>query len=188
MVLKVINDAGKTCLKVCKKNPVMTSIVVVLVVVVVALSIYGDKLGAYKEGYNPQPNSMPGTVPQTVELVKESERKAQAQVVEGFTTDIQSADELIPTGDKSTIAMFHATWCGYCKRFLPHFDAAIAECNGKPGMKYTLMKVDHDQHDGLSEKYEVKGFPTVVMIKADGSHEHLECPRDETFVDFVKSL
>lgn len=188
MVLKVVTDAGKTCLKVCKKNPVMTSIVVLLVVVVVAVSVYGDRIGAYKEGYNSHPSPSPNSVPQTVQLVQESERKAQAQVTEGFTTEVQSADELIPVEGRYTIAVFHATWCGYCKRFLPHFDAAISECNGNPDMKHTLMKVDHDQHDGLSEKYGVKGFPTVVMIKPDGSYEHLDCPRDETFVDFVKSL
>lgn len=184
--MKSVTNAGKTCLKVCKKNPVMTSIVVVLVVVVVVVSVYGKELGVYNEGYEPQPHSNTASLPQTVQLVQDAERQAQVQVEEGFTSEIQSPEELIPTEGKKTVALFHATWCGYCTRFKPHFEAAMAELNGNGHLN--LVKVDHDKHDGLSEKYGVKGFPTVVVIDSNGESEHLECPRDEGFLDCVRKL
>lgn len=184
--MKTVTNAGKTCLKVCKKNPVMASIVVVLVIVVIAVSVYGDQIGAYKEGYNPQPNSNATTLPQTVQLVKDAERQAQVQVEEGFTSEIQSPEELIPTEGKKTVALFYATWCRYCNDFKPHFETAMAELNGNGHLN--LVKVDHDKHDGLSEKYGVKGFPTVVVIDSDGQSEHLDCPKTDDFLDCVRKL
>lgn len=184
--MKSMMNVGKTCARVCKKNPIMTSVVVVLVVALIVIAVYGEKLGAYKHYENVDSHINEDALPQTVKLVKESERKAQVQVDEGFSTNVQSESDLIPVEGKKTIALFHATWCGYCKKFMPHFEAAMSELNGNSNMN--LVLVDHDQHDGLSKKYEVEGFPTVVMINPDGSHKHVECPRDATFVDCVKQL
>ena len=185
--MKLVTNAGKSCLKVCKTNPIMTTIVVVFVIVVIALSIYGDQIGAYKETNNPQPNSNASTVPQTVQLVQASERQAQVQVEEGFTNEIQSPDELVPKdSNKKTVALFYANWCRYCTRFKPHFETAMAELNGNSNLN--LVKVDHDKFDGLSGQYDVKGFPTVVVISSDGTFEHLDCPRDGDFLDCVRKI
>lgn len=184
--MKSVTNVGKSCFKFCKKNPVMTTVVSLLVVVVIVVAVYCEEIRAYRKDNTPKPNSNPNTLPQDVQLVQESERNAQVQLEEGFNSDAQSEADLIPVEGKQTVALFHAEWCGYCKKFMPHFESAMSEINGNS--KLNLVKVDHDKNDGLSEKYEVKGFPTIVLIKPDGSSEHVDCPRDATFTECVKNL
>jgi thiol-disulfide isomerase/thioredoxin len=186
MMMKSVANASKTCIRVCKKNPVMTSIVVIMVIVLVVVAVYGDKIGVYEKYTNHEKHPSDKALPQTVQLVKESERKSKVQVDEGFSTNVQSESDLIPVGGKKTVALFHANWCGYCKKFMPHFESAMAELNGNSDMN--LVLVDHDQNEGLSKKYDVSGFPTVVLISPDGSHKPIDCPRDATFVECLKKL
>lgn len=63
---------------------------------------------------------------------------------------------------------FTATWCGPCKALAPIIDK-IKEDN--PWLYVDKIDVDSDMGQDLSKKYNVRGVPTMVLIK-DGVELH----------------
>jgi thioredoxin 1 len=59
------------------------------------------------------------------------------------------------------IVDFWAEWCGPCKMMGPVFEELSAEYKGK--LKFTKLNVDENY--GLSEKFEVRSIPTLVVFK-----------------------
>jgi len=64
----------------------------------------------------------------------------------------------------SVLVMFYAPWCGHCKRAKPHFVSAAAKMKEK-GIAGKLAAVDCTIHRELSNKFGVKGFPTIKYFK-----------------------
>ncbi len=63
--------------------------------------------------------------------------------------------------EKSTLLVFAADWCGYCKRFLQIVDAY----SPKDGVT-ELSVVDADSGDGsLWDEYNVNVVPTLVVYR-----------------------
>jgi len=58
--------------------------------------------------------------------------------------------------------MFHAPWCGHCKKFAPEWErlAALSESAGVP-----IAKVDAIAEQRLAEKLAVEGFPTLKLFR-----------------------
>lgn len=54
---------------------------------------------------------------------------------------------------------FYADWCGPCKMLAPILEIATKEV-GIP-----FIKVNVDSNSGISEVYEVKGIPCVLLFK-----------------------
>jgi thiol-disulfide isomerase/thioredoxin len=62
---------------------------------------------------------------------------------------------------KSVLALFYASWCPFCRRFLPSFDKNYS----KYGFNLVLrVKVDDDDNP-LWEKYSIEAVPTVLLFK-----------------------
>ena len=57
-----------------------------------------------------------------------------------------------------TVVIFFAPWCGHCKSAKPEFEKAVANGGGK------VVMVDATVPDNkkLVEKYNVRGFPTIM--------------------------
>ncbi len=53
---------------------------------------------------------------------------------------------------------FYADWCGPCKMLEPTVDALAAETEA------TVAKVDIDAHQGLAQRYQVQGVPTLYLF------------------------
>ena len=60
-----------------------------------------------------------------------------------------------------TIKYFSATWCGPCQTFKPVMNEIASE-------GYSVQFIDIDQSSGLTESYNVRSVPTVV-IEENGS-------------------
>lgn len=57
---------------------------------------------------------------------------------------------------------FWAEWCGPCRVLGP----IIEDLASKAGDRWQLVKVDADKHPELSQKYHVRGIPSVKMFSA----------------------
>ena len=88
------------------------------------------------------------------------------------------AVDLSPASDECIVALFYAPWCGHCKTFKPEFEKAKEELDGKisnkaelKGKKVRFVKIDCDEEENkaIAKKYDISGYPTVKIIKSDGS-------------------
>ena len=61
------------------------------------------------------------------------------------------------------IAIFHADWCGHCKRFLPVFDEASRYkiINNK----WKLLKIPCSKYESLCNSFSINGYPTIKTFK-----------------------
>jgi thiol-disulfide isomerase/thioredoxin len=96
-----------------------------------------------------------------------------------FTNDpaIQSAD----------IYFFYTTWCPHCKTAKPIWNDFKTEMTGKKinGITLNFYEVDCDKDTATSDKFNVKGFPTIKMVKGNQIIEYDAKPSKKTLIEFV---
>jgi len=65
---------------------------------------------------------------------------------------------------------FYAPWCGYCQRLAPIYEklAFLAKLHAP---EVLIAKVDATASDGLSDRFEIEGFPTLKWIRRKKVHE-----------------
>ncbi|KAH6576508.1 hypothetical protein BASA60_004502 [Batrachochytrium salamandrivorans] len=64
------------------------------------------------------------------------------------------------TNGSPWFVMFHAPWCGHCKTLSPIWDQLAEELKGR----VNIGKVNCDTEKDLMNKYDIKGFPTLVLM------------------------
>lgn len=69
---------------------------------------------------------------------------------------------------------FYAPWCGHCKKLAPEWKTAAKNLQGK----VKLGQVDCEAHKDLGEKYDIQGFPTILLFGSDKTNpKHYEGAR-----------
>ena len=64
---------------------------------------------------------------------------------------------------KITIYNFNTTWCGHSKNFQPIWDKFVESINANDNITAIDAKCDSNINDKLVKKYDVEGFPTVII-------------------------
>ena len=73
-------------------------------------------------------------------------------------------NEMVLGSSTPVLVDFFANWCGHCQKLLPLLDEVAVAMDGK----INVVKVNVDENRDLSQKYEIKGLPTMILFK-DGS-------------------
>ena len=64
---------------------------------------------------------------------------------------------------KRVLALFYASWCPFCRSFLPVFAKNVS---GKDS--YLVLRVKVDDYDNpLWEEYSIEAVPTVILFEAE---------------------
>ena len=71
-----------------------------------------------------------------------------------------SFNELI-NGDQAILVDFFAEWCGPCKTMAPILKQTVSLIDGKA----RILKVDVDKNPAVSQKYNVRGVPTLILFQ-----------------------
>lgn len=72
-------------------------------------------------------------------------------------------DELVIKSKELWIVEFFAPWCGHCKKLAPEWKRAANNLKGK----VKLGHVDCDSEKSLMGRFNVQGFPTILVFGAD---------------------
>lgn len=77
---------------------------------------------------------------------------------------------------KLKVFNFNTTWCGYSKQYQPVWDAFVKSLKDSDNIEAIDAKCDNDKYNDLLKKYDVEGFPTVVIV-SDKGHRKYNGPR-----------
>lgn len=93
----------------------------------------------------------------------------------GFEADVLKCD--VPV-----LVDFWAEWCGPCKSLAPKLE----EIAGEMGNKVKIVKLDIDSNREITEKFGVRGIPTMILFKGGQQVNHMVGNRSkEEIVNFI---
>jgi len=100
---------------------------------------------------------------------------------EFFDSDINS--------DVPTFVMFYAPWCGHCKTAKPEFDNLknMKDLRNSNGEQVKCLLINAEENKDLATKYDIKGFPTIKLIKGNLITEYNGARTTESMANFIKN-
>src|SRR3954463_871591 len=91
-------------------------------------------------------------------------RSKETNPMPGAATQIVSDanfDQEVLKSSEPVLVDFTATWCGPCKMLAPIVEKLADETAGK----YRVGKLNIDDAPGVTQRYGVRGVPTVMVFK-----------------------
>lgn len=75
--------------------------------------------------------------------------------------DSNTFEDAIKESGKPVLVDFWAPWCGPCKAIAPILDEIAEEL----GEKVSICKVDVDNNNEISAKFNIRAIPTMLVFK-----------------------
>ena len=72
--------------------------------------------------------------------------------------------------NKRVLALFYASWCPYCKSFLPVFAKNASNSDSRMVL---YVKID-DYDNPLWEEYSIEAVPTLILFEAGRVYSRLD--------------
>ncbi|KAK6167917.1 hypothetical protein SNE40_021841 [Patella caerulea] len=98
-------------------------------------------------------------------------------------TDANFEEKVMKSNDP-WIVEFYAPWCGHCKNLEPHWASAATQLKGR--VKFGAL--DATQHTVMSNRHNVRGFPTIKFFPAGTKGDPEEYDGGRTSSDIVSWL
>ena len=87
--------------------------------------------------------------------------------LEGFDNH---SGKIVPGPGKCAVVFFHATWCGYCVKFMPEWKKFKSQMNGKTvnGKQIVCIECSSEEKEKISN-YGIESYPTLKLCDAQGN-------------------
>ena len=86
---------------------------------------------------------------------------------EKMTNEVeQSVQNSQSTNTEPTLGVYYTEWCGYSRQFLDQLKNGTGSAIQKAGAKIELIDCEKDKE--TCAKYEVQGFPTLLLHTSKG--------------------
>ncbi len=87
--------------------------------------------------------------------------------------------------DKINIILCSAKWCGHCTNFKPTWDQLVELF----GSKFNFIVYDADNDKEVIKKYQIIGFPTILIERSEDSFEKYQGNRTlDELTNYLNSL
>ena len=87
-------------------------------------------------------------------------------------------------GQPKELVYFYMNGCGHCKKFSPTWDQFSQGYNGD----LNIRKVERADASDELDKYQIKGFPTVLLLDGNGGKKEFDGERTiQGLESFVKN-
>jgi thioredoxin 1 len=85
--------------------------------------------------------------------------------------DVQDAtfEKDVLASEKPVLVDFWAEWCAPCRMIAPTVDAVAGEFEGRA----TVVKLNVDDNPSTSQRYGIKGIPTLILFKGGKEEERI---------------
>ena len=85
---------------------------------------------------------------------------------------------------------FYTTWCPFCKKARPEWDKFKEEWAGRKinGYLITFTEVDCDINETTANKYDVKSYPTIKLIKEGEIYDFDARPTQDALTQFALTM
>ena len=107
--------------------------------------------------------------------------------------ELQSEDNVLVLTDDTFLSavkkydtlmvLFYVPWCEHCRNFLPEYTKAAEILKGE---NIILAKVDATINKKLSEKYNIKGFPTTILLIEDSIIEYNGRRKSQNIINWIR--
>ncbi|XP_037048665.1 thioredoxin-2-like [Bradysia coprophila] len=87
-------------------------------------------------------------------------------------------------GNKLVVLDFHAVWCGPCKMIAP----VLEELANSLADKIVVLKIDVDECEDLSTRFNISSMPTFVFLKNGEEVEKFSGANKEKLTDIINKL
>ena len=92
--------------------------------------------------------------------------------------------------NQPALVLFHANWCGHCKKMMPEWQKFEKEFHGHEGIN--VINVE-SENKSIMKKHGIDGFPTIKYCPSglNNSNDTQVYEGDRSFkelVEFIKSL
>lgn len=118
-------------------------------------------------------------------IIRDRYKKAKKQ---------ELVDSVTNTSDGVTknceMIYFYTTWCPFCKKARPEWDAFKEEWAGKKinGYLITFTEVDCDVNEASANKYDVKSYPTIKLVKDGQVYDFDARPTTDALTQFAVTI
>ncbi len=81
-----------------------------------------------------------------------------------FDVELEQFDEMVlqASFEMPVLVDLWAEWCSPCLVIAPLLKELVDECSGK--LKLAKVEVDENENMKLAGRYQVRGFPTILLI------------------------
>lgn len=100
-----------------------------------------------------------------------------------FNVMLDDFDEKViqPSFTMPILVDFWADWCGPCIVIEPVLKKIITDYNGT--VQLAKLEVDEDENMKLAGKYQVRGFPTIMLFEKGVEVERFSSAQSYSFID-----